>query len=645
MAPTVANGEVDFNPEALQQKYNAERDKRLHNGGPTQFRHSRPKDLNDMLKDPYVSPGFKRDPVKAVYDVLIVGAGYTGIQVAARLMTKGYTNICVVEKGGDVGGTWYWNRYPGIQCDIDAYIYMPLLEEMGTIPTRKYVSGKELYEHARNIARKYGINERSLFQTEVTKMTWLDDERLWKIETDRGDDIRARWVLPAHGPLHTPKFPGIPGIDTFQGKSFHSCRWDYSYTGGSPEDPRLVGLGDKRVGIIGTGATGVQIVPRVAEWAKHLYVFQRTPSSVDARNNKDTDSKWASDLQPGWQRERMENFTTIINGGATEIDLVDDGWTDAVRSTPGFFGTGSDDVDNNAVAERLKLADFKKMEYIRRRVEQIVHDATTAEKLKPYYQQFCKRPCFHDDYLQAFNRENVTLVDTDGRGVEAVTPKGMVVNGGQEIELDCIIYATGFDFGGDFSEDNGKVFGRHGLSLSEKWSDKNGGPSTFQGWAIHGFPNMFILGPTQSAPNPNWTHSMMEMGTHFIYVLDECQRRGIEVLEVSPEAERSWVDHVLLKSQARKDFLMQCTPGYYNNEGVVDEKTLRAQPYGGGGLEFNAILAEWRRRNELEGFLIQPAGKIALEATKPLSNGLNGSSNGEDKTSTEVAQSRPLELL
>lgn len=492
----------------------------------------------------------------------------------------------------------YWNRYPGIQCDIEAYIYMPLLEETGTIPTRKYVSGIELYEHAKNISKEYGIAERSLFQTEMTKLTWLDGEAVWKADTDRNDEIRARWVLPAHGPLHTPKFPGVPGIGTFKGKSFHSCRWDYLYTGGSPDDPQLVGLKDKRVGVIGTGATGIQIVASVAEWAKHLYVFQRTPSSVDARNNKITDHTWAKSLQPGWQRERMENFTTIINGRAAEVDLVDDGWTEAVRSTPGFFGTGSDDTA--AAAEKMKLADFKKMEYIRHRVDKIVKDKQTAEKLKPYYQQFCKRPCFHDDYLPAFNRENVTLVDTDGKGVEEVTPEGMIANG-QEIELDCIIYATGFDFGGDHTQDNGEVFGRGGISLSKKWKD---GPSTLHGWAVNGFPNMFILGPTQSAPNPNWTHSMVEMGTHFLYVFDECQKRGIRTLEASLEGEKSWVDQVILKSEARKDFLMQCTPGYYNNEGVVDNKTVRAQPYGGGGFEFNAILTKWREQNDLKGFLI-----------------------------------------
>jgi cyclohexanone monooxygenase len=281
--------------------------------------------------------------------------------------------------------------------------------------------------------------------------------------------------------------------------------------------------------------------------------------------------------------------------------LVDDGWTDAVRSTPGFFGTGSDNVDNTVVADKLRLADFRKMEYIRRRVDSIVQDKNTAAKLKPYYQQFCKRPCFHDEYLPAFNRSNVTLVDTNGRGVEEVTTNGIVANN-KEIELDCIIYATGFDFGGDFSDDNGKIVGRGAVSLSEAWRE---GPSTFHGWAVHGFPNMFILGPTQSAPNPNWTHSMVEMGTHFLYVYEQCLKRNIRSCEASRGAEESWVRTALDKSDARKDFLMQCTPGYYNNEGALDEKTLRAQPYGGGGLEFTQILKEWRRADDLAGIVLE----------------------------------------
>lgn len=491
----------------------------------------------------------------------------------------------------------YWNRYPGVQCDIDSYIYMPLLEETNTIPTAKYVPGTELYRHARNIAEKFKLDDHCLFQTLMTKLVWNNDTCLWKVETDRNDNIHTKWVIPAQGPLHTPKFPGLSDIESFKGTSFHSCRWDYSCTGGSDEVPDLTKLADKRVAVVGTGATAVQIVPRVAEWAKELYVFQRTPSSVDERRNKPTDMEWAKSLTKGWQQERSDNFTSIICGVQMKEDLVNDGWTDAVRSTPGFFGTGSDETEDHA--KKMELADFKKMEYIRKRVDRIVKDPKTAEGLKPWYQQFCKRPCFHDEYLQCFNKDSVHLVDTQGQGVEGVTEHGLKALG-KEYELDVIIYATGFQFGGDFSESNGKIVGRNGQTLSEKWKD---GLSTFHGWSVEGFPNLMILGPTQSAPNPNWTHSMVELATHMIYLIEECAKRGIKSLEPTAEAEEAWVREVVDKGQGRKKFLMECTPGYYNNEGTVSEKTLRAQPYSGGAIRFRDIIREWRSAGNFEGMI------------------------------------------
>lgn len=496
----------------------------------------------------------------------------------------------------------HWNRYPGAQCDIESYIYMPLLEELNYVPVEKYAKGPELRKHAHAIAEFYGIGKKTLFHTEAQKLTWDGKESLWRVSTSRNDKITARWVIPAPGPLSTPKFPGV-NVETFKGKSFHSCRWDYAYTGGSPAKPELTCLKDKRVAIIGTGATAIQIVPRVGEWAKQLYVVQRTPSSVDFRGNRETDSQWAQSLGKGWQLARMENFTSIISGEQVDEDLVADGWTDILRSLPGFFGNeGDGTVDIHAIAARMQLADFKKMESIRQRVDSIVKDRQTAESLKPWYNQFCKRPCFHDEYLQTFNRPSVKLVDTDGKGIEALTEKGFKVNG-TEYEVDCIIYATGFEWNTDFSKRNGcDIVGRDGVTLSEAWSE---GATTFHGWAVPHFPNMMLLTIVQSGANPNFTHNSAEMTRHLTYMIEETQKRGIKSLEPTAEAAAAWVRETVETGASRGEFLKQCTPGYYNDEGKLDDKTFRSQPYGGGGPKFNKIIAKWRDDDAFEGMIVK----------------------------------------
>jgi len=494
---------------------------------------------------------------------------------------------------------------------------MPLIEEMGVMPTEKYARGPELQRHARAIADRYNLEAHTLFQTILHKLTWDDHAAVWNAETDRKDEIQARWVVQAPGPLHTPKFPGVPGIELFTGKSFHSCRWDYTYSGGSPEKPELTKLADKRIGVIGTGATAVQIVPNIADWVKELYVFQRTPSSIDVRGNRPTDPEWAKSLASGWQKLRMENFATIVCGGVAEEDLVADGWTDILRSLAGFFGTGSDADDPEALAAKMQLADYKKMDSIRKRVDSIVKDPQTAQGLKPWYNQFCKRPCFHDEYLQAFNKPNVHLVNTDGKGIDRVTEHGIVANG-QEIPLDCIIYATGFEFAGDFCGRFGvEIVGRGGQTLSEKWKD---GAATFQGWSTHGFPNLMTLTPLQSGSIPNFTHNVVFMMPHLKYLMDQCKKRGIKAIEPDVEAESAWVRETVELGKSRGDFLKECTPGYLNDEGGVNDVTLRNQPYGGGAPRFNAILGQWRDADKLEGMVIR------YEDTAPektLTNGAN----------------------
>ena len=583
-----------FDPDALREKYREERDRRLRADANEQYievagRFAR------YLDDPYVER-VERAPLHDEVDVVVIGGGFGGLLAGARLREAGVESLRVIEKGGDFGGTWYWNRYPGAACDVESYIYLPLLEEVGYLPKEKYSKAAEILEHSRAIGRHFDLYRDACFQTEVTELRWDDRDARWVISTNRGDAMRARFVVMANGPLHRPKLPGIPGIESFQGHTFHTSRWDYAYTGGDSTGG-LTGLADKRVGIIGTGATAVQCVPHLGEAAKELYVFQRTPSSIDVRDNRPTDPEWASSLEPGWQRRRMENFNNLVSGVFEPEDLVNDGWTDIIGKLlimmrKGAIAAGTDP------AEAVELADFEKMESIRSRVETIVNDPNTAEALKPYYRQFCKRPCFHDEYLATFNRPNVTLVDTQGRGVERITERGIVANG-VEYELDCIIFATGFEVGTDYTRRSGyELYGRDGISLTEKWAD---GASTLHGMHSRGFPNCFIFSNVQSGFTVNFPHMIDEQARHCAYILEHAFANDVRVVEASDAAEQAWVDTIVRLAVNNQKFLEACTPGYYNNEGKPGDRSVRNGSYGNGAIEFIKVLDAWRAAGTLDG--------------------------------------------
>ena len=527
MEPTIAElvGAIDFDPVALKAKYLEERDKRLRPDGNEQYVEVKA-DFSKYVDDPYVEPGFTRDPVNDEVEVVIVGGGFGGLLIGARLKEAGFNDVRLIEKAGDVGGTWYWNRYPGAMCDVESYVYLPLLEETGYMPKHKYSFAPEIFEHSKAIARRFGLYDNALFQTSITEMRWDEEAQRWIIKTDRGDVIRATYVAMANGPLNRPKLPGIPGINDYKGYTFHTSRWDYDYTGGDSTGG-LHKLADKRVGIIGTGATAVQCVPHLGESAKELYVFQRTPSSVDVRNNAETDPAWAASLEPGWQQRRMENFNILVSGGDQDEDLVKDGWTDIFRNvTPIATKKAARQLGRRLTpeerAELLELADFKKMEQVRARVDEIVKDPATAEKLKPWYRQFCKRPCFHDEYLPTYNRPNVHLVDTGGQGVQQITEKGVVVDG-KEYELDCIVFATGFEVGTTYTRRAGyDIVGKGGKTLSHKWSE---GLRTLHGLQTNGFPNCFFLGFTQTAVTVSVPMALNEQAKHIVHMITEARDR------------------------------------------------------------------------------------------------------------------------
>jgi len=601
---TVSSGsngaqEFDFNPDTLRTKYREERDKRIRTDGNEQYVEVKG-DFSRYIDDPYVAPGFTRAPLNDAVDVVIIGGGFGGLLAGARLREAGIKGIRMIEKGGDFGGTWYWNRYPGAQCDIESYIYLPLLEETGYIPKEKYSFAPEILAHARRIGEKFDLYRDACFQTTIKAITWSEDECRWIVTTDRGDSMRARFVVMSNGPLNRPKLPGIPGIESYKGHTFHTSRWDYGYTGGDTNG-NLDKLADKRVAVIGTGATAVQCVPHLGRHAKHLYVFQRTPSSIDVRGNRPTDPEWVKTLQPGWQKHRMENFNGLVSGLPADVDLVSDGWTDIIRNLGGLLMRRNQDsaISMEEIGRLAEIADFKKMNQIRARVDELVKDKRTADALKPWYRQFCKRPTFNDDYLPTFNRPNVTLVDTMGRGVERITEKGLVFDG-VEYEADCIIFATGFEVGTAYTRRAGfEVFGRGGKSLTEYWT---GGLKTLHGFCSVGFPNCFHMGITQNALTANFPHMLEEQAQHITELIKHAKSNEARCIEPTPEAEAEWVATIKSKAMNNQEFLEACTPGYYNNEGMPAKGFgLAGELYGGGPVEFHEIIRQWRANGEMKG--------------------------------------------
>lgn len=588
--------DLGFDPNVLREKYRLERDKRLRAEGSDQYQEVSG-DFSHYVDDPYVQAPISRAPLTDTMDVVVIGGGFGGLIAAARLREAGVEKIRIIEKGGDFGGTWYWNRYPGAACDIESYIYLPLCEELNYVPKEKYTHAPEILLHSRKIAEKYRLYDDACLQTQVTELVWDDVAAQWLIYTNRGDAMGAKFVVMANGPLNRPKLPGIKGISDFRGHTFHTSRWDYAYTGGGPAGD-LSKLQDKRVAIIGTGATAVQCIPHLGASAAALYVFQRTPSSIDIRNNRATDPQWAASLKPGWQKARMENFNTLTSGGIVEEDLIQDGWTEIIRnliSMANFRGQG---IERSEVPRLMELADFQKMEQVRARAAAVVKDPAVAEALKPYYRQFCKRPCFHDEYLPTFNRDSVHLVNTDGRGVDLITATGIVANG-IEYPVDCIIFATGFEVGTDYTRRAGyDLVGKNGLRLSSKWA---AGIRTLHGLHTRGFPNLFIVSNSQAAFTTNFPHAMDEQAQHISYIVRQCMTGNIRTVEAAAAAEDNWVQEIISLSRLSESFQAACTPGYYNNEGQPSPTSAQNGAYGKGPNAYFRKMQAWRDEGNMVG--------------------------------------------
>jgi cation diffusion facilitator CzcD-associated flavoprotein CzcO len=574
--------------EAAKARYEAERAKRLRNEGLAQY-HSLSE--HHLDRDPWADPDFTRDPITEEVDVVILGGGFAGMLTAINLTKRGITSFRMIDKAADFGGTWYWNRYPGCMCDVDATIYLPLLEETGYMPTERYASATEIFGYCQLLGRHFDLYDHALFQTEVDSLTWDDDAHRWDLVTKRGDRIRTQFFVSAGGLMHKAKLPGIDGIDRFTGKAFHTTRWDYSYTGGSPTEP-MDRLADKVVGIIGTGATAVQVVPQLARSAKEVYVFQRTPSAVGVRAQQRIDEEWFRSLPPGWQAERTRNFTEVVTGNQPGVDLVADGWGKVL---------GVDTQREPASEEdraRLEAIDFAVMEGFRLRIDEVVEDPETAEKLKPWYAKHCKRICFHDEYLQSFNLPNVHLVDTDGRGVREMTAAGPVVDG-VEYPLDLLVFASGFEITTGLVDRLGfDPVGRGGVRLSERWHD---GTHSLHGILTAELPNFFVVSFIQAGFGLNFVHFLSESTAHIAWMVDHCRAEGIASIEATVEAEDAWLDILWAASGPLARYNRRCTPSYGNSEGSRTMLAARAAVFPGSLMDYAAHLAQWRDAGTLEG--------------------------------------------
>jgi cation diffusion facilitator CzcD-associated flavoprotein CzcO len=592
------NNDKKLSLEEAREKYRIEREKRLRADGIRQYKELKG-DYEEFDRDPYVEPGFTRDAVIEDVDVVIVGGGFGGMIEAANLTKAGITNFRIIEKAGDFGGTWYWNRYPNAACDVESYVYLPLLEDTGYMPTEKYAKAPEIFAYCQLLGRTFDLYRGALFQTEVEDMRWDESRKRWNVMTSRSDVLSAKFIVIAGGVLHKAKLPGIPGIETYAGRAFHTSRWDYSYTGGSSQT-LMDKLADKRVGIIGTGATAVQVVPKLAEAAKELFVFQRTAACVGVRNNKPTDPEWFKSLKPGWQAERTRNFTQAVTGAQPAVDMIDDEWTKMnwvdTRKLP----------ENDEEALELERIDFENMERVRQRIADVIEDPATAELMMPWYSQSCKRPCFHDEYLPAFNRPNVHLVDTDGKGVNEINESGVIVND-VKYPVDLLIFASGFEVTTGYTHRLGfDPKGRDGVSLSEAWAE---GPATLHGVLSNGFPNMFMISTVQGAQATNFVHSITEAAQHVAFLIEQCVKGDIATIEPETAAQENWFETLFAQLWGIARYNATCTPGYLNSEGGGDMRSARAIAWMTSVLGFAEYVENWRQQGDLAGLTLTPNSK------------------------------------
>ena len=471
-------------------------------------------------------------------DAIVIGAGFSGLYMLKRLRDELGISARVFEAGADVGGTWYWNRYPGARCDSEAYVYCfsfdeDLLQEWQW--SGKYPEQPEILRYLQHVADRFDLRRDIEFNTRVTAAHFNEADNRWEVETDQGDKFTAQFLITGIGCLSAGQVPDIAGLDSFEGDWYHTGAWPHEG----------VDLTGKRVGVIGTGSSGVQSIPVIAEQAAHLTVFQRTPQFMIPARHHTVDADYLNDVKANydevWAKARTSvggfPFDTVqrsaLEATAEEREEVyEAAWAEGGFK---FLGSSFSDVATD------RRANDTAAEFIRAKIRETVDDPDTAEMLVPTDHPFTsKRALIDTNYYETYNRDNVTLVDIRHAPIEEITPKGIRTEDG-EYELDIIVFATGFDAmtGTFFKMD---IRGRDGQPLTEKWAD---GPKTYLGLSSAGFPNMFMItGPGSPSVLSNMPVSIEQHVEWISDLIEHMRERGLDVAEAEADAEEAWGAHV-----------------------------------------------------------------------------------------------------
>jgi len=514
------------------------------------------------------------------FDAIVVGAGFAGMYMLHRLRERGLS-VRVFEAGNDVGGTWYWNRYPGARCDVESVEYQyGFSEELvrGWTWTERYAAQPEIMRYAAYVARQLDLRRDIQFNTRVTAAAYDESSNNWTIETDQGDRVTAQFCIMATGCLSASRVPEIPGLDSFKG--------DWHHTGAWPHEG--VDFTGKRVAVIGTGSSGVQSIPLIAEQAERLFVFQRTPNfslpALNAPMAPDYVEHWKEHFMAERKRVRATNsaaFIPLNDQSALEVDPEERQRHFEERWKKGgfVFITSYNNILDNLEANRL-TADF-----VREKIRQTVKDPKVADLLAPTNHPIgTKRLCLDTNYFETYNLPHVTLVDIANTPIERITPDGLIVDG-HEYQVDSIVFATGFDAmtGALLRID---IRGKDGLSLRDKWE---AGPRTYLGLAIAGFPNLFMItGPGSPSVLVNVIIAIEQHSDWIMDCIDHLRANGLNEIEAEPDAEDRWVKHVNEKADST---LYPLANSWYLGSNVPGKPRV-FMPYVGGFANYDKICKE-----------------------------------------------------
>jgi cation diffusion facilitator CzcD-associated flavoprotein CzcO len=530
------------------------------------------------------------------FDAVVLGAGFAGLYMNYKLRDKLGMSVQVYEAGDGVGGTWYWNRYPGARCDSEAYMYCfsfdkQLMQDWEW--SMKYPEQPEILRYLNHVADRFDLRRNMQFNTRVTAAHYNEKTARWEVTTDRGDQVTARWFITGIGCLSTGQVPDIKGREAFKGASYHTGSWPHEG----------VDFRGKRVGIIGTGSSAVQSIPVIAQTAEHLYVFQRTPQYTIPARHGNVDKAVLDEIKTRYDEvyEKARWSTggfpvDIIERSALEVSdeerlaIYEKGWEQGgFQFVYGSFMDIATDRRANDTAS----------EFIRSKIRSIVKDPETAEKLVPVDHPFTsKRALIDTDYFETYNRPNVTLVDIRHAPIQEITPTGIRTEAG-DFDLDIIVFATGFDaMTGTFNRID--IRGKGGAKLKDTWAE---GPKTYLGLSVAGFPNMFMItGPGSPSVLSNMPVSIEQHVEWISDAIEHMHERGLGVMEAEPGAQEEWVRHV---NEVAEPTMFMLADSWYLGANIPGKPRV-FMPYTGGVGVYRQKCIDIREAG-YTGFTLEPA--------------------------------------